>query len=236
MSNIYLVRHGQASFGAADYDQLSELGLRQSALLGQWLAQTGQEMPLLVTGSHRRHQQSSSACMAAMPALTAGGERQVLRDPGFDEFDHQQVLLRYMPQFADPTVFAAYMAQQEQRGRAFQKLFAKAVARWAGGEHDSDYSEPWPLFKARCSDALARLQERIGQGQSVWVFTSGGPISVICQQLLAIPDRQIFELNWALVNTGVTKLLYRPGRVSLSYLNNFAHLESACDPGLVSYR
>ncbi|WP_211455024.1 histidine phosphatase family protein [Collimonas antrihumi] len=240
MSNIYLVRHGQASFGAADYDQLSELGLRQSALLGQWLARTGHEMPLLVTGSHRRHQQSSSACLSAMPSLTTGGERQVLHDPGFDEFNHQQVLLRYMakfmPQFADPAMFAAYMAQQKQRGRAFQKMFAKAVARWVSGEHDSDYTEPWPLFKARCSDALARLLERVGQGQSVWVFTSGGPISVICQHLLAIPDRQIFELNWALVNTGVTKLLYRPGRVSLSYLNNFAHLENACDPGLVSYR
>jgi len=236
MSNIYLVRHGQASFGAADYDQLSELGLRQSALLGQWLTRTGHAMPLLVTGSHRRHQQSSSACLAAMPPLTAGGERQVLHDSGFDEFDHRQVLLRFMPQFADRAVFAAYMAQQEQRGRVFQQIFAKAVARWVSGEHDSDYTEPWPLFKTRCSDALTRLQERIGQGQSVWVFTSGGPISVICQQLLAIPDRQIFELNWALVNTGVTKLLHRPGRVSLSYLNNFAHLESACDPGLVSYR
>jgi len=236
MSSIYLVRHGQASFGAADYDQLSELGVRQSALLGQWLVKTGQDqnMPLLVTGSHRRHQQSSKACLEAMPATTA--ERQILHDPGFDEFDHRQVLLRYMPQFADHAVFAEYMAQQEPRGRAFQKVFARAVARWVSGDFDSDYSEPWPLFKLRCSDALARLQERLGQGQSVWVFTSGGPISVICQQLLAIPDRQVFELNWSLVNTGVTKLLCRPGHVSLSYLNSFAHLESACDPGLVSYR
>jgi broad specificity phosphatase PhoE len=233
MSSIYLVRHGQASFGAADYDQLSELGVRQSALLGQWLVKTGQDqnMPLLVTGSHRRHQQSSKACLAAMSATTA--ERHILHDPGFDEFDHRQVLLRYMPQFADHAVFVEYT---DQRGREFQKLFAKAVARWVGGEHDGDYSEPWPLFKARCSDALARLLERVGQGQSAWVFTSGGPISVICQQLLAIPDRQIFELNWSLVNTGVTKLLCRPGCVSLSYLNSFAHLESACDPGLVSYR
>ncbi|MGB7192600.1 MAG: histidine phosphatase family protein [Collimonas pratensis] len=235
MGAIYLVRHGQASFGAADYDQLSELGVRQATLLGQWLAQTGQDLSLLVTGSHRRHKQSSDACLAAwLPQ--AERAPQVLQDPGFDEFDHQQVLLRLMPEFADPAVLAAYLAQQENPARAFQKVFAKAVARWVSGQHDGDYSESWAVFKARCNAALARLLEAAGKGQSAWVFTSGGPVSAICQQLLAIPDRQIFELNWALVNTGVTKLLHSPGRVSLSYMNSYAHLESARDPGLVSYR
>ncbi|WP_211473670.1 histidine phosphatase family protein [Collimonas humicola] len=235
MGAIYLVRHGQASFGAADYDQLSELGARQATLLGQWLAQTGQDISLLVTGSHRRHRQSCDACLAAWPQA-AERAPQVLQDPGFDEFDHRQVLLRLMPEFADPAVLAAYLARQEHPARAFQKVFARAVARWVDGQHDGDYSEPWPLFKARCQAALAGLLEQAGKGQSVWVFTSGGPVSVICQQLLAIPDRQIFELNWALVNTGVTKLLHSPGRVSLSYMNSYAHLEGARDPGLVSYR
>ena len=36
MGMLYLVRHGQASFGAADYDQLSELGARQCEALGRW--------------------------------------------------------------------------------------------------------------------------------------------------------------------------------------------------------
>lgn len=91
------------------------------------------------------------------------------------------------------------------------------------------------VFEAIAAERFYILT-RIGPGQSAWVFTSGGPISAICQQLLAIPDRQIFELNWALVNTGVTKLLCRPGRVSLSYLNSFAHLENSRDATLVSYR
>ncbi|WP_395826033.1 histidine phosphatase family protein [Collimonas sp.] len=239
---IYLVRHGQASFGAADYDQLSALGLRQSALLGQWLAQTGRHIPLLITGSHRRHQQSSAACLAALSladgagAVNAVNAHQQLQDRGFDEFDYQQLLLRLRPEFAERAVLAAYLAQQENPARAFQQIFAKAVARWVGGKHDADYGETWSQFKARCNAALARVLERIGGAQSAWVFTSGGPISAICQQLLAIPDQQIFELNWSLVNTGVTKLQYRPGRLSLSYLNSFAHLESARDATLVSYR
>ena len=38
---LLLVRHGQASFGAADYDQLSDRGVEQSRRLGQWLVDGG---------------------------------------------------------------------------------------------------------------------------------------------------------------------------------------------------
>jgi broad specificity phosphatase PhoE len=41
MGNIYLVRHGQASFGAENYDQLSTLGQQQSQRLGEYFAQKG---------------------------------------------------------------------------------------------------------------------------------------------------------------------------------------------------
>ena len=41
MGTLYLVRHGQASFGADDYDQLSELGHKQSVRLGEYFAHKG---------------------------------------------------------------------------------------------------------------------------------------------------------------------------------------------------
>ena len=41
MSTILLVRHGQASFGAADYDNLSPTGHEQSRVLGAALAARG---------------------------------------------------------------------------------------------------------------------------------------------------------------------------------------------------
>ena len=36
MSELYLVRHGQASFGSSDYDQLSEIGFKQSNVFGEF--------------------------------------------------------------------------------------------------------------------------------------------------------------------------------------------------------
>ena len=41
MPALYLIRHGQASFGAEDYDQLSDLGMRQSQHVGEYFSAQG---------------------------------------------------------------------------------------------------------------------------------------------------------------------------------------------------
>ena len=60
MGQLYLVRHAQASFGAADYDQLSALGERQSLRLGEYFAGKGLVFEAVITGSLRRHAQTFS--------------------------------------------------------------------------------------------------------------------------------------------------------------------------------
>ena len=58
MGTLYLVRHGQASFGAADYDQLSDLGQRQSQRLGEYFAGKGLQFEAVLTGTLKRHAQT----------------------------------------------------------------------------------------------------------------------------------------------------------------------------------
>ncbi|NDC62316.1 MAG: histidine phosphatase family protein, partial [Betaproteobacteria bacterium] len=58
MGTLYLVRHGQASFGADDYDQLSELGQRQSRRLGAYFRERGLTFEAVITGSLKRQQQT----------------------------------------------------------------------------------------------------------------------------------------------------------------------------------
>ena len=41
MAELVLIRHGQASFGADDYDKLSDMGWRQSRWLGEYFAERG---------------------------------------------------------------------------------------------------------------------------------------------------------------------------------------------------
>ena len=66
MGNLYLVRHGQASLGAADYDQLSPLGVRQSQQLGQYFKQKGLQFEAVLTGTLRRHAQTHEGIVAGM--------------------------------------------------------------------------------------------------------------------------------------------------------------------------
>jgi broad specificity phosphatase PhoE len=236
MGTITLVRHGQASFGAANYDQLSALGQEQARLLGQWLQDTAPAPSRIALGPAQRHRQSAEHCLAVLPGAPGATQWQV--HAGFDEFDHEAVLRAHQPAWTDPAAIAQALKDAEHPRRAFQQVFAAAVSRWVAGELRAPGLETWADFQARCRAALHQLtQER---GQDVWVFTSGGVITALVQYVTGIPDARIFELNWTLANAGVTKLLYRggerTGEFSLAGLNSVAHLERHRRPELITYR
>ncbi|HAT33466.1 MAG TPA: histidine phosphatase family protein [Janthinobacterium sp.] len=235
MGQIYLVRHGQASFGSADYDQLSDLGVEQARLLGQWFANCRQGFDRVVTGGMRRHRQSADACLGQLPKSLLR-ETEWQSDAGFAEFDHHEVLLRQRPDFADAAVLRALGAGAEGP-RAFERVFLDAMARWMDGGHDADYEEPWPLFRLRCVAALERLvAAAAGDVHPSIVFTSGGTIAALCQHLMGLPNGRMAELNWTLVNSAVTKLFYGQGKLGVGYLNNFAHLEWLGEANAITYR
>lgn len=233
MGSIYLIRHGQASFDAEDYDQLSTLGMEQSRLLGTWMRSMGHVPDSIICGSAKRHKQTAQSCLQAWREdLNEMPEDQWLIDSGFDEFDHQEVLLKHAPQFVNFAELKQFVAAQSHPRRAFQELFTAAVQQWVSGEY-VDYSETWIAFQQRCRNALQQACAKEGK---IWIFTSGGTISAILQQVLGISDERIFDLNASLVNSGVTRLHYRPNRISLSFLNSSTHLEMHQAPALMSYR
>jgi len=232
MGQIFLVRHGQASFGQANYDQLSPLGEKQAGLLGDWFAQRGQAFQRVVCGDMRRHEQTAMACLARIP----GAPQDFDTDAGFNEYDHHEVLVRHRPDFDDPEAVQRFLRETPNAKRAFQQEFERAMLRWMDGVNDGDYRESWPQFQARVQAALKRVLEAAQASQNIVVFTSGGTIATLCQGLLAMEDRAVAELNWSLVNAAVTKLFYQPDRVVLSYLNSYHHLEALGEPGSITYR
>ncbi|MFZ6649531.1 histidine phosphatase family protein [Undibacterium sp. TJN25] len=242
MGQIYLVRHGQASFGSQNYDQLSELGHQQAQHLGRWLEKSSLLASRVVTGTMKRHQQTAQACMAELPASRLpAGKWEV--DAGFNEYDHHEVMVRHVPAFEDPTEVKRFLMSKPDAKAEFQLLFQASMARWMDGSHDAEYRESWPAFRQRCIAALERQINHADPAKAIVVFTSGGTISTLCQYVLGFPDKSMAELNWSLVNSAVTRLLYqsgqpvdKPGRISLSYLNNFSHLEQLNVPANITYR
>lgn len=234
MGQVYLVRHGQASFGAADYDQLSELGVEQSRLLGAWFAQCGLRFDRVVIGGLKRHRQTAAACLGAMP--DAPPAETWLDDPQLEEYDHVEMLHRSRPELAERAAMARFLAASGDPRRTFQQLFEQAMARWMAGDFDHEYRESWPSFRGRCVGALQRVLADAGRAQRAVIFTSGGPIAAITQELLDLSDQRTAQLNWSLVNSAVTKLLHSGERVTLSTLNTYAHLEVTGRADTITYR
>lgn len=233
MAELLLIRHAQASFGAADYDRLSGLGGRQAALLGKWLARCGVVPDAVATGTPRRQMQTAEACLVECGGPPRGSWLEL---SGLGEYDHETVVARHRPDWADQTKMHADLATTENPRRAFQAMYVEAIARWTGGRHDADYAEPWSAFRVRVVGALQRLCAL--DAKRVVAFTSGGPITAVLQHLLGLPDAQAFTLNWPLVNASVTRLRFRPdsGAASLANYNCHPHLDETGDPALVTYR
>ena len=230
MGALYLIRHGQASFGSQNYDALSALGHQQGHVVGQALKARGVVPEVVVAGTMQRHQETARAALSAM-ALDV--PMQVLA--GVNEFDHENVIEVAQPRYADKALMMSEMAASGDPRRAFQTFFQDAVSRWVGGNHDAEYAEPWSVFKLRSVSALEDLIKLTpAKGQAV-VFTSGGFISVICAHLLGLHDTQAFTINWTLANAGITKILVGRDGLHLVSINEHAHVEGA-NPSLLSYR
>jgi broad specificity phosphatase PhoE len=186
-------------------------------------------------GTLKRHRQTAEGLVEGLPApLRPAAEIQV--DPGFDEFDHDAMLRAHHPELATPQAMKAWLAQQAHPRRAFQQLFADAMARWMCGRHDADYAESWDAFRERCVAALQRAVEASAGADTLVIVTSGGPISALCQHALALSDDGAARVCFGLANSGVTRLALRDDALHLAQLNSTAHLELTADASLVSYR
>ncbi|XVU28789.1 histidine phosphatase family protein [Actinoplanes sp. CA-054009] len=226
MARLLLVRHGQASFGADDYDALSELGGEQARVLGKSLAERGIRPGLVLCGSLRRHEQTVAGLLEGL-----GDDVPVRADDGWDEFDFQRVVELHQPDYRESLGSA----------RAFQELFEAATGRWCSGKYDGEYDESFPAFRGRVGGALDRARVVLGEQREVVVVSSGGPIALVAALLTAGVDvgpvtlaTMWTALNRVVVNTGVTKLVSGRTGLWLSTYNEHTHLES--DPRLLTYR
>ena len=69
MATIYVVRHGQASFGAENYDKLSELGCRQAAVVGDYFRDHGIHFDAVYSGDLSRQRETARLAIANQPSV-----------------------------------------------------------------------------------------------------------------------------------------------------------------------
>lgn len=220
MGVIYLVRHGQASFGPGEYDKLSDMGRKQAKLTGMELATRIGDLGLLATGPLER-QRDTAELLAAQ--LTEPPEPREIA--GLTEFDHTDIIQRYKPAYRNKAVMFADLARTLKPREAFQELFEKSLARWVQGDPAHEYAESFEAFRARSRAAFDELAEQAGG--AALVTTSSGYISAVCVDLLGVRPEAWLDFNRVIMNASITKVIVgRRGR-SLVTVNEHGHLERA---------
>lgn len=218
MALITLIRHGQASFGAANYDQLSTLGYVQAKHLGTLFAQQQQQFDQVWMGAMARHRQTAESCLEA-----ANFSSNPSVHDGLNEFDHEEVLMKLdTARYPDKHALMQAMAATDNPKKTLGKFFGDAMQRWQCGEYDCDYTETWQQFQTRSINSLHEIVAQSANQHSV-VFSSGGVISVIVQHLMGLSDAATFQLNWALVNCGITQIRSDGGNHSILSINEHNH-------------
>ncbi len=236
MSELVLVRHGQASFGAESYDKLSELGIQQVKLLCQHWQSLGVEFDHLYSGSLIR--QIETAAELAPLVLNRSGDGQQIA--GFNEYNGDPLLQIYLREHATDEGHDPLPVWPVRDAALFQRLFESATTRWIRGElkaspADTEF-EAFVAFRDRVYAVLDDIMARHSGGSRVLVATSGGVIAMALQRVLGFPDQQVIDTNWMVHNSSVTRIKYGGGKMSLAQFNSLPHLERVDLQHFVTYR
>lgn len=217
MSVLYLVRHGQASFGTDDYDRLSALGKEQSRITGRFLASQGLEPDRIIHGEMLRQRQTAEGLLAGL-----GRDMDAHVDAGWNEYAAWELT----------GVLTDLDPRAQHDSKIFQGELERGAARWASGEHDEDYTETYNQFTSRVERALADAVAAMESGQSTIVVSSAGAIAWTAARLIGGGFDQWMAFNRVTINTGITKIITGRGGTSLISFNDHGHQ----DPKNATYR
>lgn len=221
MGTLYLVRHGQASFGADDYDQLSEMGLRQSMRLGEYLKDKGLRLDAALTGSLRRHKQTWEGIRQG-----GGFDLQAQEFAALDEYDSHAVIQTVHPHpLAKPDTPESY--------RQHFRLLRDGLTQWMNGVVSPSGMPSYDDFTA----GIRRVLDHVRQSHdgNVLLVSSGGPIATAIGQVLGLAPETTIELNMRIRNCAVSELVFNPKRHMLLTYNTLPHLDAAPYRDWVTY-
>ena len=211
MGTLYLVRHGQASFGADDYDRLSELGHRQSERLGEYFKGKGLEFQAVITGTLRRHQETFAGIARGLD-----WQAQPVLWPGLNEYDSEAVIHAIHPMpLPKPDTPELY--------RHHFRLLRDGLTQWMAGVVSPRGMPSYNDFVHGVSSALDHVRQNC-EG-NVLLVSSGGPISTAVGHILGTTPEATIELNLRIRISSVTEFHFNPKRHSLVTYNTLPHLD-----------
>lgn len=220
MAELILIRHAQASFGADDYDKLSDLGHEQSRELGTALKTLGIQPDAVFIGAQRRHRETWEGINQSLGYSADPG---ILE--GFNEFDFGGLLnARYEGQERPETLHTDR--------RLHFKTLRQTVLEWQRNE----IANPPELFEDFAMRVhSARQRAMAGDAEQVIVVSSGGAIGQTVAEIMAAPADAMIRLQLQIKNCAVTRIISTPRAEHLSTFNETPHITAANADRLLTY-
>ena len=229
MGTLYLVRHGQASFGAADYDQLSPLGVQQCQALGGWFASHGLQFDAVLCGTLRRHAQTLAG-LGQGYSQNPGDLPAALPWPGLNEYDSEAVIRAFHTgPLAAPTT--------AEITKAHFRLLRDALLAWMQGRSAPQGMPAYADWVGGITSALDHVRAHCSANPDakVLMVSSGGPIATAVGHVLGTAMETTIELNLRIRNSAVTELAFNPKRMHLVSFNHLPHLDALERRGWVTH-
>jgi broad specificity phosphatase PhoE len=231
MSTLLLVRHGQARLFTDNYDRLSDLGLSQAGALGEFWLERGIRPDSVFSGTMVRQRQTAEAIGKV---FMSGGEHwpDPQENAGLNEYPAKEICdsILHALRKTDATlerlaVDLESSTSPADKYRYLHRMLETVIARWVSNDYgDADVPVSWQYFSEEVRKALRDVTSNAGRGQTIAVFTSGGPVAISVQSVLQAPDIKAAELNWRVHNCSVTRYTFSGERISLDAFNDVSHL------------
>ncbi|MGB1465781.1 MAG: histidine phosphatase family protein [Alcanivorax nanhaiticus] len=193
MAQFYLVRHGQASFGSDNYDQLSPLGHQQARWLGEYFAERDMQFDGLMTGDLVRHQETGAGICEGLGIMLPSEIHS-----GLNEFDFHAIVHAWLAQHPE-----AEAKEDGANPSTFYKALKAAMKAWRHGELQGDLPESWEGFSDRVAAARDHLQQHYSDKDKVVIVSSGGAMGMFMKHALNTADDTVVELNLQIRNTSL---------------------------------
>lgn len=220
MSFLFLIRHGQASANATDYDQLSALGYQQSERIGLALAK--KKIQHVYVGPRKRHWQTHH--QAVQPNWPTPK-----KTPQLDEFPAHDLMYKALDQLiASKPKLAKYAKEIHQHvgsnHKAFDILLRTITEEWAAGKIVHPEIESFLNYQDRLQAFLLEIQQLNSSGDIV-AFTSAGTISSLIGLVLDADPVKAMRMAWSVFNGSITAIRIHQKEQILAGFNNIEHID-----------
>jgi broad specificity phosphatase PhoE len=242
MSNIILVRHGQASFLAQNYDKLCANGEAQAKLLGEYWSERGIVFDRVYSGPRARQIETARIVAEAYRSASVDFPEAIVMNE-FDEYQAEAVLRECLPQLLQVNseireLRRAYENSKEsgdqvERRKTFERLFEAVIRKWVAGEVSAAGIEPWHAFCERVERGLRQVVRDTPPAASAMIVTSAGVIGAAMRRALHLSSEDTLQVTWMSRNSSFTTFLASGDRFTLSAFNAHPHLDGE---GLLTYR